>query len=130
MNMSEFKNFTFQMSLCVSKSITNKIKLYYIPSSNLLIIRLSFYLPGMSWKRYPRLPVTLGIDRKSPLNECTLQVPFIWNHLYQNPWSVRSKWQHVIIINVSPEFMVKCTSGWQHVIIIIVSPEFMVKCSK
>ena len=26
----------------------------------------------------------LGIDRLSPLNECTLQVPFIWNQLYIN----------------------------------------------
>ena len=25
-----------------------------------------------------------GIDRQSPLNKCTLQVPFIWNQLYIN----------------------------------------------
>ena len=40
-------------------------------------------LPGISWKRYPQLTVPSGIDRDSPLNECTLQVPFIWNQLYK-----------------------------------------------
>ena len=28
----------------------------------------------------------LGINRYSPLNECTLQVPFIWNQLYMYWW--------------------------------------------
>ena len=38
---------------------------------------------GISWRhRYPQLPVPSGIDRQSPLNECTLQVRFLWNQLY------------------------------------------------
>ena len=31
-------------------------------------------------KRYPQIPMPSGIDRQSPLNECTLQVLFIRNH--------------------------------------------------
>ena len=40
------------------------------------------YIPGISWKRYPQLPVPSGIVRYSPLNECSLQVPLILNQLY------------------------------------------------
>ena len=38
-------------------------------------------LLGISWKRYPQLPVSTRIDRQSPLNECALKVHFIWNQL-------------------------------------------------
>ena len=46
------------------------------------------FIPGISQKKYPQLPaVSSGIDRYSPLNEwCTLQVPFIWNQLYQRSY--------------------------------------------
>ena len=30
----------------------------------------------------------LGIDRCSPSNECTLQVPFIWNQLYAQQYQI------------------------------------------
>ena len=39
-------------------------------------INIRHIILGISRKRYSQLPVHLGIDRYSPLNECTLQCTF------------------------------------------------------
>ena len=42
----------------------------------------AFFLPCVSWKRFPQIPVYWGIGRYCSLKECTLKELFSWNPLY------------------------------------------------
>ena len=76
------------LELLLSESLT--IFLYFFREGVDSIVPLLFLynycttlvLLGISWKRYLNYLCALGIDRYSPLNECSIQVPFIWNQLY------------------------------------------------
>ena len=50
------------------------------------LLFVDFYLRSNYWAFHEKGTLgylcVLGIDRWSPLNECTLKVPFIWNQLY------------------------------------------------